>query len=328
MSFQDRIRSSVDAALDDLRTRVETDMRALVDQLVASAAQEREEAANTARRAAFDEARETTEREVAEAEARLQATADQALSAARAQARSDAERQLTEALAAAEARQAAALTHVESKAAQLLKESVEAEQARLRDSVAAVSRLLESIRALDAATSLSEVLNSLGQAAAREAARAAVLVVRNERLIGWKLSGFGAGDNQPKAIDLALTDGGVLAAAVGSARSVTTRDEQGSGPDFAQLPGDRLGLAVPVIVGARVVAVVYADTVTEDGRNPTGVTGWIEVIEILARHAARCLEALTVQKTAAPPSPRFWVPAASQPVGVSATKPVPPGPTA
>ena len=39
-------------------------------------------------------------------------------------------------------------------------------------------------------------------------------------------------------------------------------------------------------------------------------SSWPEVIEILARHAARCLEAQTAQKSAAttPSSPRFWVP--------------------
>ena len=37
------------------------------------------------------------------------------------------------------------------------------------------------------------------------------------------------------------------------------------GPGFETLPADRMGLAVPVIVGGRVVAVVYADGVALDG---------------------------------------------------------------
>lgn len=331
MSLEDRIRSSVDAALDDLRTRVETEMRALVDQLVASAAQEREEAINAARRAAFDEAWENTQREVAEAESRLKTSADHALTQAREQDRAEAERTLAEALAGAEVRQASALTEAESTAAKLLKDTVEAGQTRLRNAEACLSRLLESIQGLDGASSLSEVLDLLGQATGREAARAAVLVVRSERLLGWKLSGFGARDGEPKTIDLGFNEGGVVAMAVETARPVTTtRDGQTAfaGPDFAQLPGDRMGLAAPVIVGGRVVAVVYADTVTEDGREPSVLPQWPDVIEILARHAARCLEALTVQKTAAAPSPRFWVPAAGQPGSVPAPKPAPSGATA
>ena len=55
-----------------------------------------------------------------------------------------------------------------------------------------------------------------------------------------------------------------------------------------------MGLGVPVIVGGRVVAVVYADGVTEDGNEKLVPSGWPEVIEILTRHAARCLESLTV----------------------------------
>jgi hypothetical protein len=181
--------------------------------------------------------------------------------------------------------------------------------------MAAITRLLESIRGLDGATSLSEVLDALGLAAGREASRAAVLVLRNDRLLGWKLAGFGPRDTQPKLIDLSLPDAGVAGLAVGSARPVTTRDTQSAadGPGFAHLPDDRMGLAVPVIVGGRVVAVVYADGVTHDGREQVVPSSWPEVIEILARHAARCLEALTVQKAATQaPSPRFWVPPGSK----------------
>ena len=181
--------------------------------------------------------------------------------------------------------------------------------------MAAVARLLESIRSLDAATSLSEVLDALGQAAAREASRAAVLVIRNERLVGWRLTGFGAHDTQPKGVDLGLKESGVMGAAVAAARPVTTRDAHAAhaGAGFATVPDDRMGFAVPVSVGGRVVAVVYADSADADGREHTVPSAWPEVIEVLARHAGRCLEALTVQKTTAPS--RFWVPASSQPSG-------------
>ena len=54
------------------------------------------------------------------------------------------------------------------------------------------------------------------------------------------------------------------------------------------------------------MAVVYADTAATDDR-PVASSGWREAVEILSRHAARCLEALTVQKTAVPAPPRFWV---------------------
>jgi hypothetical protein len=146
------------------------------------------------------------------------------------------------------------------------------------------------------------VLDALALAAAREAARAAVVVLRAERINGWKMSGFGPRDTQPKSIDLPLAESGVIGLAVGAARAVTTRDSQTAaiGPGFEKLPADRMGLAVPVIVGGRVVAVVYADAVTLDGHERPVPSSWPELIEVLARHAGRCLEALTVQRTQSP----------------------------
>jgi putative methionine-R-sulfoxide reductase with GAF domain len=126
---------------------------------------------------------------------------------------------------------------------------------------------------------------------------------------GWKVHGFGAHDDQPKTVDLPLAEAGVIGYAVGAARTATTNDGQGGGPGFATLPADRMGLAVPVIVGGRVVAVVYADSVGSEGADATVPNGWPEIIEVLARHAARCLETLTVQRAVQAPAQRVNVPA-------------------
>jgi hypothetical protein len=168
--------------------------------------------------------------------------------------------------------------------------------------MAGVTRLLESVRGLDGAASLSEVLDALALGAGREAARAAVVVLRGDRINGWRLSGFGPRDGQPKSIDLPLAESGVIGLAVAAARAVTTRDGQSAaaGPGFDKLPPDRMGLAVPVVVGGRVVAVVYADAVTLDGHERPVPSSWPELIEVLARHAGRCLEALTAQRTTTP----------------------------
>jgi hypothetical protein len=88
-----------------------------------------------------------------------------------------------------------------------------------------------------------------------------------------------------------------------------------------------MGLAVPVIVGGRVVAVLYGDGLSAEGRTPSVPNTWPEVIEILARHAARCLEALTVQKTTqSTGTPRFWVAPGSKSNAPSAESPQPPRP--
>lgn len=310
MSFEDRVRSSVDQALSSL-----------VKDVVDFAAEDRE-AASRARELAFAAAEQAAQTRVAEAEARVRATMADAIATARAEDRevaareirhqveAEVEQKLADGLAAAETRMKVALADSEARAAEALKDAVATARAREREGeMAGVTRLLESIRGLDGATSLSEVLDALALAAAREAARAAVVVLRGDRIHGWKMAGFGPRDMQPKSIDLALVESGVIGLAVGAARAVTTRDGQSAaaGPGFETLPTDRMGLAVPVIVGGRVVAVVYADAVTLDGHERAVPSGWPEVIEVLARHAGRCLEALTTRRTAAAP-PRIQTP--------------------
>jgi hypothetical protein len=156
-------------------------------------------------------------------------------------------------------------------------------------------RMLESVRALDGATSLTEVLDALTLGASKEAGRAAVLVVKGERLIGWRTIGFGAYDREPRALESSTSDVGALAAAVNTGRPAVT----GSGsvlapPPFSEAPADRPGLAVPLLVAGRPVAVLYADP----GTSPTAA-GWTSPVEVLVRHAARCLEGLAVQRATA-----------------------------
>jgi len=306
MSFEDRVRSSVDQALSSL-----------VQQVVDHAAEDRDAATRAARESAFAEAEQAAQTRVADAEAIAVARAEDREIAAREirrQVEAEVELKMFDALAAAETRMQVALADSDARAASALKDAVSTARVRERDvEMAGVTRLLESIRGLDGAASLSEVLDALALASAREAARAAVVVLRADRIQGWKMSGFGPRDPQPKSIDLPLGESGVIGMAVGAARAVTTRDGQSAaaGPGFEKLPADRMGLAVPVIVGGRVVAVVYADGVTMDGHERPVPSGWPEVIEVLARHAGRCLEALTTQRAAAAP-PRIHTPAATQ----------------
>ena len=331
MSFEDRIRSTVDQAVAPL-----------VQQLLEVLAAEREEAIRSAKVAIFDEAEQATQARVADAEARVRATVDEQIERVRNEDRditgreirrqleSEVDQKMHEAVAAVETRMRIALADGEARAADDLKAAVADARVKEREiEMAAVSRLLESVRGLDGAASLSEVLDALGLAAAREAARAAVVVLRAERIQGWRMSGFGPRDKQPKSVDLSLAESGVIGLAVGAARAVTTRDSQTAavGPGFETLPADRMGLAVPVIVGGRVVAVVYADAVSIDGQQKHVPSSWPELIEVLARHAGRCLEALTNQKT----SPRIptGTAASGSASGSNAASPSPaPGPSA
>lgn len=301
MPFEHRVRSTAEQAIGSL-----------VQDLLAQASEDREAAVRDARSAALAEAEEQALVRIAAAESRVRTLMDDAVNQARTEEReaatselrsrleSEYEPKIAEAVADAEARARGELADALARAGDELQAAVAAARVKERQSeMAGVTRLLESVRGLDGASTLSEVLDALALAAAREAARAAVMVLRGERITGWKVSGFGSRDAQPKLIDLLLADSGVIGLAVSAARTVTTRDNHGAaaGPGFETIPSDKMGLAVPVVVCGRVVAVVYADAVTMDGQDRPVPSSWPELIEVLARHAGRCLEALTVQKT-------------------------------
>lgn len=71
MSFEDRVRSSVDQALSTL-----------VKQVVDEAADERDATTRAGRESAFAEAEQAAQTRVADAEARVRATMDEAIAAA------------------------------------------------------------------------------------------------------------------------------------------------------------------------------------------------------------------------------------------------------
>jgi hypothetical protein len=288
MALEDRIRTSVDQAL-----------QSLVTDLLSIHADEttRQVSEATAELRASEQMRMDLEMQLADALASRAAAIEdgvrEAVAAEREQLLADADQQSR---ALADERDAAV---AEARAAAAAMASMNAARAGEHEAeVAGLVRLVESIRGLDGATSLSEVLDALARAAGRETSRAAVVVVKGEHIVGWRLSGFGARDAQPKAIDLPLAESGVIGLAASSSRAATTRGGNSDGPGFEPVPADRMGIAMPVLVGGRVVAVVYADDVSDNPEH--AVAGpWPEAIEVLARHAGRCLEALAAQKVAA-----------------------------
>jgi hypothetical protein len=167
----------------------------------------------------------------------------------------------------------------------------------------AAERLIDGVRSIDHARSLSEVLDTLASCAGREAPRAAVLVVRGESFRGWRLVGFDAADT----VDIAPADAGVIAKAARTGAAVSAAT--GGAPGFAKLPAGRASVAMPISMSGQIVAVLYADqgagegdatagTVDEGGANADSAVGWLDRLEVLTRHAARCLEAITAFKAA------------------------------
>ncbi len=280
--------STHDIVIAQLREAVESDRSRLLDEAAAEAARlldEADAAAATAK-AELDQTQTEAARQREELETALtQARHDGTLAVEKAKADAEAD------LARVRSEHEAAFTTVCAEAQEAAAAFSQAVEAQL----AVAIRLLESVRALDGATSLTEVLDTLTFSAAKEAGRAAILVVKGDRLLGWRTAGFGTLDGEPRSIESSTADVGALAAAVNTSRPAVV----GSGsvlaaPAFSQLPPDRPGLAVPLLVAGRPVAVLYADT----GDATPASSAWTSPVEVLVRHAGRCLEAMTVSRGA------------------------------
>jgi len=70
-------------------------------------------------------------------------------------------------------------------------------------------------------------------------------------------------------------------------------------PAFTHVSPGQECFAAPIALLGQVVAVLYADTelAATDASSPRS-QAWRERLEVLARHASRCLEALTAMKAA------------------------------
>ena len=168
-----------------------------------------------------------------------------------------------------------------------------------QEELACSDRMLAAFRRLDDARSLTEVLGVLADQAEREIGRAALLLVTGSRLRGWEWRGI-AGSDAP--VDVPVDPETVFGRAIATGLPVSTSDAPlGSDGDplAARLttPPGRAGLAVPISVGGRAVAILYADDACE--RTPVVPSNWPELAEILARHAGRCLELLTISRASA-----------------------------
>jgi hypothetical protein len=249
-------------------------------------AREAAEQALTAAKADADRILAASKGEAERALATVKADADRALAAAMLESRAEAERSI-----------AAAVHMAREEAAQTLALTIASARAAERESaIAGPTRLLEAVRALDEARSLTDVLDALVHHAAREADRVALLLIRNDRLRGWRFSGFDGEVPDAREVDMSLEGGGLIIEAVRAKRAKAASAEL-SGFSFAPTPAGRAALAAPIEIGGRIVAVLYADDAASQGSNEP--TGWSHMVEILARHAGRSLESLTARRVEA-----------------------------
>lgn len=310
-TLSDHLRDTLARELDAIAARIAETTAAERDRAVAAAHSERDRAIASARadhERALAAASEERERAIAAAAAEA---AEDARQQARAEAEHDATVRIADAVAAAEtrAREAAAtdagrrtaelqaqLEDAERRARQAQEDSraalaraADAARASARPADAApLDRLVASMQAMDEARSLTGILEALVEGAAREAGRAGVLLVRGGTLRTWRFAGFTDRFDQSQPFDVQFADAGLLADAARTKRTVAG----GPAPSFAALAPGRSAVAVPLLLAGDIVAVLYADQ--GDG----AASDFASPVELLARHAASALEAVTAFKTA------------------------------
>lgn len=177
-----------------------------------------------------------------------------------------------------------------------LTEGIDRARSELRDlAVGEIRTLLESVRAIDEARSLGEVLDRLVQIHRRDVERLVVFVVTGDRLREWRAAGFP--EREPsERMDVGITEAGVAGEAVRTGRAAVRVAEEGQ-TSGGFLPGadGRAAAALPVTISGAVVAVLHVDAPRPE---PFLDARWPAIFEVLARHASRALEAITIQRAA------------------------------
>lgn len=185
--------------------------------------------------------------------------------------------------------------------------TAEGRQAALGDAsareLANSERLVAAIRHIDAMRTVPEMLDVLLKCATQEAARAAVLIVRGQELQGWKFIGFGARTENPTEFRQAVLGSGVIEEAIRTGQAATTHGVvRVPAPAFAELKLGRRAIGVPIVIHGRAVAVLYADQGSRElpPEHPSEGVAWPTAIEVMVRHASRCLEASSALRPGQP----------------------------
>ena len=164
---------------------------------------------------------------------------------------------------------------------------------------AARARLAQGIRAIDAGRSLSEILTTLVDVAAAEDTRAALLLVHADRLRWWDSVGLDRPTDE--ALEAYAAAGrGIFSEAINGCVPVLMAGDSERRPLlFTASPSAAELLAVPISLGGQVVALLYTERCVGVGADAEGRDGsWAASVEILAHHASRALEAVTLLRTA------------------------------
>jgi hypothetical protein len=165
---------------------------------------------------------------------------------------------------------------------------------RTQGDVTTAAAVLDAMSALDAAPSLSDILEVLVDRAALHAGRVLLVIRRGTMLTGWRWRGYTPDPRDATMLEIGLADSGLVARAASAGRTTSDSGLAGDTAPAASCGENRAAIAVPLRVGGDVVAVLYADEEAGDAHRVRGP--WPEVIGMLAAHAARCLECMTARR--------------------------------
>lgn len=157
-------------------------------------------------------------------------------------------------------------------------------------------QLSTTVRTLDEAANLPQVLDALVDGLGAVFPRAALFVVKSRsRLQGWRSVGFTGAAAITNQFALSLATDSALTRAVNAGRVIVTGD--GRAPDQEPTAGadGHWSATLPVAIGDRVVAVVHVDAGERVGKAaPSFDRGTaLKVSDMLVRRAGRRLTALT-----------------------------------
>jgi hypothetical protein len=116
-----------------------------------------------------------------------------------------------------------------------------------------------------------------------------LFLINGERLKAWKAAGIPDVDVQTVESSIRGTD--LLARAIQTGQS-TLSSAALPAPPFARLPPGHAGLAVPLMIGGRAVAVLYADSGTA-----AAPAGFAQSVDAMVRHASAIVALRTAMRT-------------------------------
>lgn len=177
-------------------------------------------------------------------------------------------------------------------------EKAAAESARAK-SASDMALIKAAVDDIDNQRSQADILNSLVNRAASFAPRVAFFIIKNEQATGWRARGLEGtiGDDTIRTIALPLSAATPLSNAANS-RATWSGAPGANAEDYLLL--NKLGgepprriVTVPLVVGGKTVAVLYADSA---GLDSDAIN--LEAIETLVRVAGMSVELLAIKRAA------------------------------